>query len=255
MQNVEAEEGKYIMAGLLYKDFAAVKGKIYVAACFLVTAAVLLSVLIIPSDEVSDNFIWYGIRIALGIGYFVIISKLEISLMEVDEGRRRKNYILSLPVSKNKYVASKYIFLLIAFYTLMSLGIFLSSMLKINRSGEEILLYADIMSAALPVITGLVMIIPSIEMPFFVGLGVKRGIQMKTGIVIGLFFFIIAYMLFGDLTIFDRISLEGLVEYFMKHRDLTMIVQVVAPYILLGLYYLSYRISCALFARKEWSDD
>lgn len=255
MQNVKAEEGKYIMTGLLYKDFVAVKGKIYVAICFLVTVAVLLSVLIIPSDEVSDNFIWYGIMIAIGMGYFVIISKLEISLMEVDEGRRRKNYILSMPVSKNKYVASKYIFLLIAFYTLMSLGIFLSSMLKINRNGEEILLYADIMSALLPVITGLVMIIPSIEMPFFVGLGVKKGLQMKTGIVIGLFFFIIAYMLFGDLTVLSRISPEGLLEYLLRHKGVTMIVQVAAPYIMFGLYYLSYRISCALFARKEWSDD
>lgn len=243
------------MTGLLYKDFVAVKGKIYAGACLLVTAVIFLSVLLIPSDEVSDNFIWYGIMSAIGLGYFVIIGKLEISMMEVDEGRRRKNYILSLPVSKNKYVASKYIFLLIAFYTLMSLGIFLSSMLKINRSSEDILLYADIMSAALPVITALVMIIPSVEMPFFVGLGVKRGIQMKTGIVIAIFFFIIAYMLFGDLTIFNRISLEGLLEYFTRHKDVMMIIQVAAPYMLLGVYYLSYRLSCVLFARKEWSDE
>ena len=243
------------MTGLLYKDFVAVKGKIYVAACFLVTAVIFLSVLLIPSDEVSDNFIWYGIMAAIGLGYFAIISKLEISLMEVDEGRRRKNYILSLPVSKNKYVASKYVFLLIAFYIVMSLGIFLSAMLKVGREGSDVLYQADMMSALLPVITATLMIIPSIEMPFFVGLGVKRGMQMKTGIVIAIFFFIIAYMLFGDLTVLDRISVEMLVEYLMKHKNVLMVLQVVAPYVLLGLYYLSYRISCVLFSRKEWSDD
>ncbi len=243
------------MTGLLYKDFVSVKGKIYVAACFAAVAVFLLSVLFIPSDEVSDNFIWYGMMIAIAMGYFVIIGKLEISLMEADEGRRRKNYILSLPVSKNKYVASKYIFLLIAFYTLMSVGIFLSAMLKVNRGSSGILYQADIMSALLPVITCAVMVIPSIEMPFFVGLGVKKGMQMKTGIVIGIFFLIIAYAMFGDLTVFDRISAEKLAEYLTQHKNVLMTVQVAAPYILLGLYYLSYRVSCTLFARKEWSDD
>lgn len=243
------------MIGLLYKDFAAVKGKIYVAACFAATAAAVLSVLIIPSDEVSDNFIWYGIMIAIALGYFVLIGKLEISLMEADEGRRRKNYILSLPVSKNKYVASKYVFLLAAFYILMFLGIFLSAVLKVGRESFDITHKSAVMSELMPVVVSAVMVIASIEMPFFVGLGAKNGIRIKTGIVIGLFFLIAAYVLFGDLTIFTKISVEKYAEYLISHKNVLRKLQIPAICISAGLYYLSYKISCVLFAHKEWSCD
>lgn len=241
------------MTGLLYKDFVAVKGKIYITACLVLTAAALLSVLIIPSDEVSDNFIWYGTIIAIVLGYFVAISKLEISLMEVDEGRRRKNYILSLPVSKNKYVASKYVFLFAAFYILMFLGILVFAVLKAGRESSDIIHKSDVMLSLLPVVVSAIMVIPSIEMPFFVGMGAKKGMRMKTGIVIGLFFVIVAYILFGDLTVFDK--MEQFAEYLIEYKNVLKKLQIPAICISMGLYYLSYRISCILFTRKEWDDD
>lgn len=243
------------MTGLLYKDFVAVKGKIYAAVCLAVTAAAVLSVMLIPSDEVSDNFIWYGIMCVIALGYFALVGKLEISLMEVDEGRRRKNYILSLPVSKNKYIASKYILLLSAFYILMFIGILLSAVLKVGRGSADIIHKSDVMLSIMPIIVSVILVIPSIEMPFFAALGGKKGMRIKTGIMIGLFFLVVAYMLFGDLTIFNKISIERLVKYLISHKNVLRKLQIPAICISAGLYYLSYRVSCMLFARKEWSDD
>ena len=70
-----------------------------------------------------------------------------------------------------------------------------------------------------------------------------------------LFFAMIVFMLFGDLTILDKLDLGALVEWFEKHSDLMLVINVFATIIVLGLFFISYKISVFLMERKEEADE
>lgn len=242
------------MAGLLYKDFASVKGKLYV----ILGVAILLCYGILRfalPNELGDLLLVTGMVNITLWSFFVIVFVMEIKLLETDEGRKQKNYFLSLPVTKKQYVASKYIFILIAFYAVLSFGLLLSFICNIDCQSEDMLKLLSGYSGLLPMLTCMLLIVPAIEMPFFIIWGSKRGKQIKVGLVMGIFFALVVYLLFGDLTILDKISVMQIMEYLEKHPDTMMILNVVTPYVSFLLYYLSYRISYAAFARREREDD
>ncbi len=242
------------MAGLLYKDFATVKGKLYV----IVGVAILLFYSIVRfamPNEFGDIFLVTGLVNITILAFGIIIYQLEISILEADEGRKQKNYFLSLPVTKKQYVASKYVFILIAFYGVLSLGLLLSFICNIDCQSEDMLKLLSGYSGLLPVLACILLVVPAIEMPFFIIWGSKKGKQIKVGLVMGIFFAIVVYLLFGDLTILDKISVMQIIEYLNEHPDTTMILNVVTPYVSFLLYYLSYRISYTTFERREREDD
>lgn len=242
------------MAGLLYKDFATVKGKLYVIAGLVILLFYSIIRFVMP-NEFGDILLVTGLVNITILAFGIIIYQLEISILESDEGRKQKNYFLSLPVTKKQYVASKYIFILIAFYGVLSLGLLLSFICNIDCQSEDMLKLLSGYSGLLPVLACVLLVVPAIEMPFFIIWGSKRGKQIKVGLVMGIFFAIVVYLLFGDLTILDKISVMQIIEYLKEHPDMTMILNVVTPYVSFLLYYLSYRISYALFARREREDD
>ena len=107
MQYREKKKGEDLMAGLLYKDFVAIKGKIYVAVMAGVLG-VFLGLRLAVRNEMIDVLICMLYTCIVLTLYFFVLSNIEISLITVDEKRNQKNYFLSLPVSKQKYIASKY---------------------------------------------------------------------------------------------------------------------------------------------------
>lgn len=242
------------MTGLLYKDYVVVKGRIYIVGGLLIAALLLVLRLVLPT-EIGDYTLPALVMEVTFVLYMVIVYRLEVSLLEADEGKKQKNYFLSLPVTKKQYVASKYIFLLIAFYITMSLGIIMSSICRINCSNEQFEEMLMMFMSMLPVITCAALLIPTLEMPFFIIWGSKKGGQIKVGLIMLIFFAIIVFLLFGDLTILDMISLVAFFEYLKAHQDILLIIQVLSPYISFILYYLSYRIAYMFFARKEWDND
>lgn len=242
------------MAGLLYKDFMAVKGKLYVIAGIAVTLLTFVLRIAVPAEE-SDIFIMSLCISATVIFYLIIVGKIEVSVISADEGRKQKQYFLSLPVSGQQYVASKYLFLLLAFYIAMSVSMLMGAIGRIQCQSDEIDQMLSQWMALVPVLACVFLLIPAIELPFFLAYGAKKGGRLKTGLLICFFFLVIAYLMFGDLNVFDRVSVAELLKYLAGHKEMLLILQVLVPYLTLGLYYLSYRISCRLFGRKEWEDD
>lgn len=242
------------MAGLLYKDFAAVKGKVYVIGILLTMGLMLLCRLALPAEE-TDIVIWAMSLLVIAFLLCMIIGKLEISIVSADEGKKQKQYFLSLPLSPRQYVASKYVFLLIAFYSLLSVSMMLEAMCLIGCEDQTVQELAPVMQSLLPAFLCAMLLVPAIELPFFIGFGTKAGNRMKTGLLLIVFFLVIVFLLFGDLTILDRISLISILNYFADHTGIVLCADVLAPYISLSLYYLSYRISCRLFVGKGWEND
>ena len=79
------------------------------AAAFLI----LLSLRLMLPDEKGDVIVNLLASFIVTILFALVIFNLETSIVAADEGRKRRCYCLSLPVSKRQYVASKYVFILI----------------------------------------------------------------------------------------------------------------------------------------------
>lgn len=242
------------MVGLLYKDFVAIKGRIYLI--FLSLGMVLTVLLRMALHFEGIDLIIFTLYFCFTMILFLfLVNKIETAIIATDEGRKRKNYCLGLPISKQTYVASKYIFLLIGFFVVMSMLILLGSFCRIGC--EDKVMEGNIIQliGLVPSLACIMLFISSIELPFFIGFGSKKGAYLKTGLLIACFFLIIVYLMFGNLDIFDQISIINLFNYLEKHPDIALTCQVFIPYCSLGLYYVSYRISCLLFLRREWEND
>lgn len=242
------------MLGLLYKDYIAVKGKYFLMALFgqfLLVAAIRLTVV----DEVLDHVLPALVMMLLCVFAAVIPFVFELSLMKADEGRKQKQYFLSLPVSRRQYVASKYIFLAIAFYIIQSVATFEFLVCQVNMESVEMSASMSTVQMLVPTFIAICMVICALELPFFVGMGVKKGMAAKESIIFIVFFLVVAYIMFGDLSVMDEANLMALIEYFTKHPEISMTVQVLCPIVSILLYYGSYLISARLFEGKEWEDE
>lgn len=245
------------MRGLLYKDFAVVKGKI-ICIVLVVLWILLVTVQVgTTKDGFSEvNYLCFGAVIwMIMLLYFMCLTKIETGILAAEEGRRQKQYFLSMPIKPKDYVKSKYLFVFISYYVVWAIAaLFLSTCLMGCRE-EPLKQMLSNVRELLPVVTGGLLFVPALEMPFFIGLGVQKGNQLKVGIIVVLFFCLMAWFLFGDLTVLDRIGLDVLFQYFQKHKTVLSTMQIVLPVSSAAVFYLSYRISVRIFCKKEWEDD
>ncbi len=242
------------MLGLLYKDYIAVKGKYFLMVLFgqfLLLTAIRLTVV----DEVVDYILPALVMMMLCCLAAVLPFVFELSLMKADEGRKQKQYFLSLPVSRRQYVASKYIFLAIVFYIIQSVATYEFLVCQVNMKSAEMSAKLSTFQMLVPTFIALCMVICAFELPFFVGMGVKKGMAAKESIIFIVLFLAIAYIMFGDLSIVEEANVMSLIDYFMTHPEISMTVQVLSPIVSILLYYVSYLVSARLFEGKEWDDE
>ena len=258
------------MGGLMYKDFVAIKGK---RICIILLSAIaILCILrmIFPGslaeglEMISEND--QGIRIntldlMFVMPYICIISSIVCfidmwcaRLSEADESCFRiKNYVYSLPVSANSYVASKYVFITIATYVLISLlsitGIVLAAFAE-EGYVLDILRMFEVM--VLPV-TSLLILVASIELPLYILLGREKGNLVKVAISLLLVFVLIGFMLFADMSWLSEREefFNKFFNWFMKYKTEVTMVSYLTPIADLIILYISYRITVLFKARQE----
>lgn len=255
------------MGGMLYKDFLAVKGKkvlIIVLVCTLLFIALRLA---LPGadmvktgeagEETSfadgnmiDAFLWtVPFLFALaGIGLPAVWIK---SLVAQDEKNKIRAFTKSLPFGKNTYIASKYIFLAIAVYAAMSMEMIWCEIF-FSRSGDNS--FTDIvktLQSFLIILSSASLLIAGIELPFFLTLGSKKATGVKSAILEILFLFVIGWFFFGNLDIFEKIDLFNMIEWTNTHGFEINMMIVLCPVIASVLYFLSYKLTCAINRNRE----
>lgn len=238
------------MAGLLYKDFIAIKGKIYVIVLSIVS--ILFVLLRVFVDDVAVEFL-VGALIA-NIPVFLLIMVLfglENGIMSADEGTNTQIYLLSLPVSGKEYVASKYWFLLISYYIILSVSQIWAITFAIREAEDGIYELVSNISGLMPILVCAFLVITAIELPFYILLGSRKGKQVKILIAMAMLFGVIAFLLFGNLALLDYLDFETLFAFLEKHTEILLGMVITAPIISLLLYYSSYRITCSIFERRE----
>ena len=258
------------MGGLMYKDFVAIKGK---RICIILLSAIaILCILrmIFPGslaeglEMISEND--QGIRInTLDLMFvmpyiciiFSIVCFIDMwcaRLSEADESCSRiKNYVYSLPVSANSYVAAKYVFITIATYVLISLlsitGIVLAAFAE-EGYVLDILRMFEVM--VLPV-TSLLILVASIELPLYILIGREKGNLVKVAISLLLVFVLIGFMLFADMSWLSEREefFNKFFNWFMKYKTEVTMVSYLTPIADLIILFISYRITVFFKARQE----
>ena len=246
------------MAGLLYKDFVAVYGKIHVAILLAITVFLaVFSISPLPMAADYGGAIIAGALVAMAAMALplIVVLSIENNVISVDEGAKKKAYLMSLPVSKRQYVASKYIFILICYYVILSVLAIWSQFVNIHMAEAFPDNFLMKMIALSPNWIQALLVVSAIELPFLINVGVRAGNAIKTGIMAVLMYAIFAYMLFGDITLLENFDLITVLNWLEAHVEVVMTLRVLGPVIAGGLYYLSYRIAAAIFERKEQGDE
>ena len=254
----------------MYKDFVAIKGKRICIILLSFIALLCILRVIFPGSMaeglgmITENdqgikvntldllFVMPYICIIFSIVCFIDIWCSRLS--EADESCSRiRNYVSSLPVTANSYVASKYVFITIATYVLISLlsitGIVLAAFAEEGFVLDIIRMF-ELM--VLPV-TSLLILIASIELPLYILIGREKGNLVKVAIALLLVFVLIGFMLFADMS---WLSEKGtffvkFFNWYMKNQTEIALASYLSPVIDLILFYLSYRITVFFKARQE----
>lgn len=261
------------MAGLLYKDFVGIRGRRIVLIMIVCTLAFMVLRFLFPGNtstgaafgmaeneagelveitvgELRDSFL-VMLPLLFMVAGLSLIPTWTIAICRHDETNRTRQYTAALPLAKNAYIASKYLFVGIAVYLLFSLDsiwiIIFNSMAGENNSTECL----RILSQFLMAFYGMFLILAAIELPFFITFGVKKGILVKTALIEGFVFLGVAYLFFGDLEIFKNFDIAVFMNWCEEHFVIAVLISVLSPITELVLFWLSYRITCRINQNRE----
>lgn len=258
------------MGGLLYKDFISVSGKKLVRTMMFLT--VLYSCLRIVFDgpgakaafvaeneagqtvNLLDSFFVISLGIFM-IGVLGLMNGWSAKLVESDRKNRLKGYICSLPIEKNTYVASKYIFIAVAAYIFMSLafvwGIVCNAFCAEGYFAEMV----SVISSFIPSLMCLVLLSAAVELPMFLLMGKQKAMLIKIAMLMFLAFVCIGFLFFGDLNgMNENLNITAFMKWCEAHTLLVSLTQMLVPVVTLALYYFSYRAACR-FAEKGVAGD
>ena len=223
------------MAGLLYKDFVSVKGKKLCLGYLIYLFVISVLRIVFAGYHEVDEFIVTterGQTVNLLDAFFLCASAILLimgacyinlfvqKIVEDDQKNKVMNYMKSMIICK----------------AFAKAGVMQDFQDAINTMVLPLIMLA-LFSAA-------------VELPLFLRLGYEKAMLVKIALWLVLALVAIGYMMFGNLTIFDRIDLQVIADFIKAHKDAVIIVQVVASVLPLALYYLSYRISCYIMAKE-----
>ena len=256
------------MGGLLYKDFAAVGGKRILRTLVLLSAGFLLLRMLLPGNAEADvlrisdasgdtgrvvDYLFYlGELSILLIGGF-LINRLGAQILQIDERNRIREYVAAMPLGRKTYVTSKYAFVGIAVYALLSLYM-IWHIVSLSFMGKGAPMdYSCLTAGAAIPLASLLLLLEAFELPLFLFWGKGTALSVKTAAIMLVGLAVLAFLLFGDLNVFQSLELDTVMRWAEEHTFLVILPSVLSPVIALGIYGLSCRISVCLYERKKAS--
>ncbi len=236
------------MFGLIIKQLRLQRIHIILLSLGIVAVAVLsffFSYFSISSEELDPN----STILALFLLLYISADAVSTVFFTADESKKWASFIISTPLGARGQVKSQYLLTIFMLFAVNTACFVISSICDIisGESGSGIFGFSAIAFY-------LLLLFKSVELPFTVYFGSKMGNNVKTGILLGLFFIIGVYLLFGDLSIFGSWDsfmkwLTGIFTGDTKATESMIITMTLSQLAALALYYVSYRISCKLYAK------
>ena len=255
------------MGGLLYKDFVSVRGKRFVCFLCVFTLVFILIRVMFPGDRYFDDLIAYaadGSRINLidiildmFAWMFIFMNMLFINrwTMEIcsnDEKNKNHSFFAAMPYERHTYIASKYVFILIAAYVFFSVSqIWIISCGAFMSEEKMVDTLMAVNAMTLPVYSFMIFI-SAIELFLFIVLGKGKAMMIKVGFLLSIALCVIYILLFKDYSaLIDKIGIYSIVQWVEKNSFSMTLLQVLSPVITLICYWGSYRLCCLCCAGKE----
>ena len=281
------------MAGLLYKDFVAIKGKFLVTALLLLTVLFLILRLCIAGGDIAvtengiptvqseetgvqnDNvgiteaavvddaevtgFIFDTVLamliVSLEIGLAVVpVSTMMNIILRTDEKNKTRAWIETLPMKKNAYIASKYLFFGIVYYGGISLLALWISIFVSNSGANMLTDFMNVNMQGILILFTAELIVVAIELPILLTAGTKKGMMVKRIVLMLILVALFAYLLFGDLSIFEHLDLYAILQWCEQNQVLVTLISIGLPIAAGILYWLSYIVTCRLNRNREVDD-
>lgn len=260
------------MGGLLYKDFVSVNRINKVKLTWIMATLTILYIglrIAFPGTadiemflaenvdgemvNLLDTFFFVALWLFI-VGTLGLMNGWVAKLVETDDKSKIRGYISALPLDKNAYIASKYIFMAVSTYVFMSIYyIWCISCLAFCREG----IMADnvqLLGGLIPEFASLTLIIAAIELPLFILFGKEKAMLIKVAFIMLIAFAFIGFMLFGDLMwVEEHIDIVALAKWYKTHMVEMAIVVSLSPVFVLAIYYGSYRVTCHFAGKGDKS--
>ncbi len=247
------------MLGLLYKDIVILKKDLLILVFGILGASMPLFLpwgnLFEKSDidtaminEYTMTFVIMPFITYLFV--FQLISMVQGNIFAHDERKVWNSYIVSSPVGRNSQVLSKYYMILALSFVGFVWGMVCDAITSVisGTNGSAMMIYAVLFFGQV--------LMRAFELPFLIKFGQKHGRTYKLLISAVIAFLAIVYLLFGKLP--ENMSVEALVDWVLRlsmnqeTMSMAMLGTVaVCPYLIMLLYYLSYKLSCRLYQKGE----
>lgn len=238
------------MKGLLYKDFFLFRWTIVILAFAQIILTIIClglatSFSVAAQGEVTVES---GMEIVFSttVCYFLIFLFARLVSSELfarDERHSSIHFAFSTPPAIKGQLQSKY-------YTLLLIHLVILFVCFITDTIVVAIVGDGIVSAALPCVLlfCISILLTAIKIPFIVRFGASAGFMVMALSSVVLFVLFGIYVLFGDISFFFTDDpLAAIWEFFQSGKVILLMSFV--PYIAIALYYLSYRISLALYRK------
>lgn len=235
------------MAGLLYRELVINKKNLFGMALSEMAVSILMFLPLIFSEDtyMEPSAATLLLSVFVFIMGFLVLGMMTAAIFEADESKKWAYFITSTPLTAVNQIKEKYLFTLLLYIALFVWCYFLAVLLA-ALGGSANAMIAFMMMC-------IMLLTNAIEFPFIVRFGSKVGGNIKTAIILIITIIAFEYRFFGDLSIFG--SFEKFFEFFESlsdtslMSDIVLVLLAVFPYISIGLYYLSYKISCKLYLK------
>ncbi len=229
------------MGGLLYKNFFQYRWELLVIAVlqFIATLTVLLAAM--SPQTKGDNMVMTAVLMYAMV--FFVLGFFESGMFAADEKRTAMSFIISAPTGARQHVGSKYLTVLLIYLSVLTCC-FLTDAAAVAIKGDAAI------SVTLPliIIFSGSLFLEALSLPFMVYFGSAQGTNAKGTTLLVLCYILGMYILFGDISMFLEEDFLAAVKQFFSQGNI-MLMLGIFPYIAMGLYYLSFRISVLLFRK------
>lgn len=233
------------MGGLLYKNFYYLKIEVIVLAVLQMICSI--SVFFVSSaarggDEAALQDSMMIIMIVYFCAFY-LATLFDMGLFAADEKRISTCFIISTPKGAKSHIQSKY-------YTLIILNLAVLFCCIITDTISCVLADSTLLScsAFLVLFFSGNLILTAFGVPFTIRFGSANGGNIKIATAGVIILILAVYFLFGDVSIFMVEDPVAEIMKWLESGDVLLILSLI-PYIAVVLYYISYKISLALYLK------
>lgn len=234
------------MLGLIYKDLCLLKKDLLINGIGIVLF--IIAATCFPYGAFQGLTEW-GFHVMLPGCLLICIAFVSfvyaVILIGLDEKKRWSGFVISGPLGYKQLILSKYLLAMALCWIPV----------VVHALGEVIGMFIPNTVSGLTgiTVTGFysIIIYCAFEFPFQFRYGSKHGVKYKTGLFFLLFYVGMIYLLFGP-PIDSNEIIDHLFKLARGEVQLPKWMQymgVFLPYVSMGAYYLSYKISCMVYLK------